>query len=518
MRRILIETYDDRTTGQKIPYIVSLPKKTGASLGLIVNLHSCHREPMSMEKCLEMGRVDMQRWAKVRGLCSHIIIHPTGFGNTLFEGKGEQDVFDCIADISNKYTILADDVSLIGFSMGGSAALNLGARRPDVFRAVVAISGYTDSELWRGPTRASPHESEKGQIQSREAVSHAGNLRFTNILVAHGEWDLGIGGGVSYEQHLSITARMCEEGVQHTNITYKKTSHAEFPTVRRREVVNWLLKQKKKGFPQEFVFTVSDLRHNTFYGIEVQSLEHPEQPARIVGETRRGMLIISTENVGGIRVQAEQPVIIDGKRAIEREVKCLRNFAAPGPLSDILWTHVSFCYDTRCEDELSRVLQEEMARAECRYLKSKNGGISCGAFREGSCFYDHQVLPYEKPPASPPGTTLVFYGTSEANSIVGEALDKLGIAIDEEGIRLGPNISLSGSLGIKMLTKADDGGYIVLNAGTNESIIAKGFGIWYGSLPDYVIYNNEKITHYGYLGNDWKLDESRFWKVKACTC
>jgi len=85
---------------------------------------------------------DWQReWATERGW---ILVNVNGRGPTFYDGIGENDVFNTLADLELKFGIDEDRVYAAGGSMGGTGAYRLGVRRPDTAAAVVGVDGWTD--------------------------------------------------------------------------------------------------------------------------------------------------------------------------------------------------------------------------------------------------------------------------------------------------------------------------------------------------------------------------------------
>ena len=457
----------------------------------------------------------MKRWAEVRGIEEFIILHPLGFGNTLFVGVGEQDVFSCIEDIISKYTINKDNIFLVGFSMGGAAALNLAARNPSFFCGVCSISGYSDFRLWEGPSRNSLKKYEIPQIKNIEASFNIENLAHLNVLIAHGEWDLGLGGGVDYKFHRELAKNLKNKKIIHENIILEKTSHADFPKNRRENVINWIKKQKKKQLEGKFNFTISNLRHLPFFGIKISSFIDYSKKGKISGEVIGSSINLKTQNIGSIDVSKMlfNKSKINGVEAFDLSFKGLKNISTSGPIFDILYTKIYFCYDDQCSNEFSRSFQKEISDAEFKYYNKLNAGISCGPFREGINFFENETLPYSKGLLSNKHTTLVLYGTPKCNKMIQYLLEKANFKISNSSITTPIGEKISGNLGIRFIYPNSDGGYYIVNTGANEQIISKSFGIWYGLLPDFIIYDNKRVRFYGYFDKDWKFNNKNFFKV-----
>jgi fermentation-respiration switch protein FrsA (DUF1100 family) len=77
-----------------------------------------------------------------------IVACPFARGTMGYQGIGETDVYDVLADVKRRYPVDEDRVYLTGVSMGGGGALWLALTRPDVWAAVAPLcpSGMPEAE------------------------------------------------------------------------------------------------------------------------------------------------------------------------------------------------------------------------------------------------------------------------------------------------------------------------------------------------------------------------------------
>jgi predicted esterase len=75
------------------------------------------------------------------------IVAPTGYGDVVFRGPGEHDVFAALEELRRVTRVDPDRTWLTGVSMGGMGTFELGVRHPDTFAALGALCGAGD---WRG--------------------------------------------------------------------------------------------------------------------------------------------------------------------------------------------------------------------------------------------------------------------------------------------------------------------------------------------------------------------------------
>ncbi|MHB9024901.1 MAG: Ig-like domain-containing protein [Armatimonadota bacterium] len=86
-----------------------------------------------------------------------LLVQLEGRGNTFYDGVGEVDFFDVLADLRSRYTIDERRLYFEGPSMGATGAYRLGVRHPHVLAAVGGTDGWGDYRFWYphwyGPTR-----------------------------------------------------------------------------------------------------------------------------------------------------------------------------------------------------------------------------------------------------------------------------------------------------------------------------------------------------------------------------
>jgi predicted esterase len=115
------------------PYALYVPETYHSShpARLVVLLHGYRQSPYSFV------RSDIARLSHEGG---YVLIAPRGGGNVWFQGKGEDDTLNAIADVRARMAIDPARIYLVGYSMGAYGTLWLGVRHPDQFAALVAIA------------------------------------------------------------------------------------------------------------------------------------------------------------------------------------------------------------------------------------------------------------------------------------------------------------------------------------------------------------------------------------------
>lgn len=138
------------------PYAIYIPKNFDESrkYPLVVFLHgawSNHR--LGLRRAFGQGNLqgldfikpgnvpietdlEATRYFPVLKDVDYIVAAPLARGTAGYQGIPEQDVYDMLADIENRFSIDEDRIYLTGLSMGGGGTIWLGLTRPDIWAAL----------------------------------------------------------------------------------------------------------------------------------------------------------------------------------------------------------------------------------------------------------------------------------------------------------------------------------------------------------------------------------------------
>jgi len=138
------------------PYAIYIPKNFDESrkYPLVVFLHgawSNHR--LGLRRAFGQGNLqgldfikpgnvpietdlESTRYFPVLKDVDYIVASPLARGTAGYQGIPEQDVYDMLADIENRFSIDEDRIYLTGLSMGGGGTIWLGLTRPDIWAAL----------------------------------------------------------------------------------------------------------------------------------------------------------------------------------------------------------------------------------------------------------------------------------------------------------------------------------------------------------------------------------------------
>jgi len=115
-----------------------------------------------------------------------IIVAPNCPGADWRDPASENAVFKILDAVSRRFPIDARRVAVVGYSMGAAGAYHLGARYPDRFSAVVAISGLPNSSDLAGLTKVpvyAIHSADDEVFPIHEALAIYGELKRQGVSI-----------------------------------------------------------------------------------------------------------------------------------------------------------------------------------------------------------------------------------------------------------------------------------------------------------------------------------------------
>jgi len=137
--RTYLSTLDD----SKQPFNLFVPsvaeEKPGELLPLVVVLHG---KGATWESWF--AAVPIREWAEQEG---YIVVAPHGRGNWFYLGQGERDLLDVLDEVQALVYVDPERIYLMGHSMGGWGTWHTACARPDLFAAIVPMSGWAPLDL-----------------------------------------------------------------------------------------------------------------------------------------------------------------------------------------------------------------------------------------------------------------------------------------------------------------------------------------------------------------------------------
>jgi predicted esterase len=261
-------TYRSAVDGTDQPYRLYVPAAYDGTRAypLVVAMHGTGGNENSLFEDKRLPPGELIRVAEKHGV---LLVSPNGRGTTEYRGIGENDIFCVLADLKRHYRVDPDRIYLTGQSMGGTGAAYLALRHPDLFAAAAPLAA----------AYSYPWLAENGQHVPFWWIQGATDAPFYLEGVAEG------------------VARMRELG---QDVRYDLIPNEAHPAglMRIDAAVEWLVQQRRKAHPREYVFAVDTPLHGRAFWTEVTALEVPGRiayvRARAEGKDRAHL---SLENV-----------------------------------------------------------------------------------------------------------------------------------------------------------------------------------------------------------------------------
>lgn len=521
---LALEAYLSRVDLSVVPYVVFRPKRPAPEGGypLAVVLHSWWPDldkddffspiPGLLEVLEEEG------WMGV---------WPFGRSNTDFVGPGERDVLDVVQRLYGTDRIDPGRVVLMGYSMGGTGAWTIAARRPAAFAGVVAIAGRTDYYAWQRVREESLPRYKRILLDMDFAREEAENFTALPVFSVHGELDRvvpdhqsrglcerirGLGGDAEF---------YLVPGGDHWSLGAPVTGSPRF-----RE---WLRRLKRPPHPPRFVHRFLTPTEGETYGVAAESVAEFGQPARIRG--RRGpdgALDLALENVDLIRILpgagaggvvrlrlGRTPLEVrpgadgalltaDGEIVPEDPEVSRKRPGLSGPFRDVYSGPFLLVYGTRgTPEETTR--NRAMAEREAAMWKAYAKG-------EAPVVADTAVLPRHLAERH-----AICFGTPRDHALLASVAARLPVEFRADAFRLGGReFKWGDGVGLRMVwpNPARPDRYVAVCAGAPWGEGLPANHKW-DLLPDVCVYAPERnpdgtsrALAAGFFRSDWTLDGS----------
>lgn len=205
------------------------------------------------------------------------VLAPWARGNSMYQSYGADDVYQCIAQVQNGFTIDPDRIYMTGFSMGCHGAIRLAGQRPELFAGVNLASGF-------------------GSWSDTELKYLAENLRGIPLALWIGELDPMLEGAHEMDRYLS------SQGFEHRLVTVPNLPHT-YPYLEYQNNVGYLMQFKRKQLT-EFSYTTDTPEHIGRNGVLMAVPMHVNTNAlpRFTCHLSGSTVTIHSYNTKGLRV------------------------------------------------------------------------------------------------------------------------------------------------------------------------------------------------------------------------
>ena len=417
-------TFRSTVDGSEQPYAVWIPQalEEGKSYPLLVSLHG---EESSHILNLRQVLGATNRYGDVAPAdLSHLRAPDPGFfiacplarGTMGYQGIAEQDIYDMLADLTRRFPIDRDRISLTGISMGGAGALRLALTRPDVWAAVAPVCPAPVPGL----------------------EEFAGNALNVPVRIFQGELDPL----VPADSTRQWQRRLLDLGVNAEYLEYPNIRHNAWEAAYRNgDLFRWLAPLKRSAAPEHVRLITRSFRYGTAYWVAIDSLT-PGELASIEARLEGSRLTVETGGAEGFTVtlpRTVSAVTIDGAavpvraattHAFTKSSGKWRTGAAPaaakhagaeGPIAETFTGRHIYVYGTGAVHTPNEI----EAR---RGIAERAAGWSTPRNRLPLSFpvkADRDVTPEDLA-----SSDLVLFGTAETNSLIARFAPRLPLALE----------------------------------------------------------------------------------------
>ena len=264
-------SYRSDLDGTEQPYRIYVPKAYDGSRAFpaVIVLHGTGGTDNTFfeDKRMEPGQI--KRLAEKYAV---LIVSPLGRGTTEYRGTGENDVLAVLADTRKRYKVDPDRIYITGQSMGGTGAIYLALRHPDLFAAIAPLAAAYSFPWLAANARHVPSWWMSGAAD--EKFYHMGvrvGVERMKRLGLDVRWDLLAGEG-----HPG--------GLKHLD-----------------EIFAWFLQHRRIAHPREYEFEVDTPLHGRAYWTEVMAISEPGRMALVKARAEAaGLLRLDLDNIRDI--------------------------------------------------------------------------------------------------------------------------------------------------------------------------------------------------------------------------
>ncbi len=465
-----------------------------------------------------------------------VIAKPCGRGpGSVYQGPGEVDLFEAIDFICAHFPIDRQRICLMGGSMGGAATWYIASHYPDRFAAAAPFCGYCDYTLWTKPggliMRTMPWE--EYSWQSRGAAYRAANLSNMAVWMTHGEWDIGIGGGVPIEHSRQMARRFDQLGMPYEFTVVPECGHGCMVEEQLRRVIPWLCQQRLPQHPERVQLVAHTLRHSQSFWLSIDAFEAYGTPARVDAHVVGDTLSVVAQNVHSFSIgpipekravridlpgvesqrfdcsQVAHSLVRDGHgwRAEEQPAAGagVKRRAQSGPFADLFFAPLYIVKGTRGSAQ-ENFLQQWMAENIPGYFRQTNGGVHRGIFN-GESYYDISVVDDEAlSDEALHGANLLLWGTDRSNSVLARFIDQLPLSFAPDSVTVGGQAFAGQHVGLAACFPhpLNAQRYMAVVGGVSPESITNATHLNLQLLPDYLVWDAEQVLAHGHFDASWR--------------
>lgn len=448
----------------------------------------------------------------------YIVAAPYARGTAGYQGIPEQDVYDMLADIKNRFLIDEDRIYLTGLSMGGGGTIWLGLTRPDIWAAIA-------------PCCPAPPDG------ASDLICNATNLP-VHLFVGDKDflYPIALDWKKKFESNASHFDYAEYPGIGHNSWEYAYKDGFIF---------DWFAQFKRNMYPSHVKFSTRWYKYNKAYWVKIDKMT-PSILANIDARfTNINTIVISTDGIEAFTLNLNgHPQFKSGEKttiildSIPFKIKFQNSISfckidnkwinqqyipassskqpgAEGPISAAISGNHVYVYGTGGNPSA-----EELQNRRSIAAAAADWSADRGMF--GRIMIFPRVLSDKEVRQSDLETSnLILFGTRETNSIIEKFADKLPLHLNMN----------AKDYGLVYIFPVNNH-YVLINSGLpwwtppkpKEGEFQRSFSFNFLSskadslknLKDFILFkeSSDNVLSEGYFNHEWKLPENEKNKMK----
>ena len=523
--------YENQTDGTIQPYHVYVPTSHDPArpAPLVVFLHGYVPSITINEPWLPYP--DDIRMAERLGL---LFLIPYGRRNSDFVAAGEVDVLEAMKAAQAFYNVDPDRIYLMGVSMGGYGAWNIGLRYPHLFAALGPVSGHTDMARWLHRPRDAMPFWKRWHYEWDNPIDLAENACGLPLHLMHGGRDLLIPPDQSDEMVRRL--RVLSYPIDYTKVPGEGHYVYWGPKV-YDTTMKWFVQHRRVQWPKRIVYKTYSLRYDTAHWATIEQFLQWGEPAFIEARAEpENRIIVRTKNVAALTLRLSEELVdldapitvVQGQREAfggrvpaSRTIRLSLDKDYEAARTDGLWKKKGLCgpvedaYNypllivrgTSSEDPAERA--DTMAKADRFAEEWDRYADGRPRLKDDAAVTRGDIDSYN----------LVCFGRPRSNRILRRAAGGLPIKFDGDAFLIGDRSFSGGGVGLVMIypNPLNPSRYIVVRSGAfhGESL---PINHKYDLIPDFIVFDGVVLDDQtnralcaGFFDRRWRLSDRLTW-------
>ncbi len=307
------------------------------------------------------------------------VIAPQARGQSMYRTMGEQDVLEALADVRARFRIDPRRIYITGGSMGGTGAVFLPLRHPDLFAASAGLAGYHDQRVRQDTHHAGLTDVERFLQARRSDVDWTYNANHLPMLLVRGTRDRPLAWTrteVERMRGLGYEVEHREPALGHNVWTETYAGGAIF---------KWFERHRLPTAPRQVRLRTARERTLRSHWVRIDARSASDQFSQVDAVVRDGGVHVTAEHVDGLTFDAPptlpasfavsidgqtlegpSPLSIrrrDGRWVLGRAPPTAKRAGVSGPIYDVFHERLVFVVGTSDPDHtlLNRLTAHEWA-------------------------------------------------------------------------------------------------------------------------------------------------------------